>query len=93
MVDNRDVGLQNPNHLQPSCGFSRESLKKTEAPDMATRYCSPYSAPNKAGRLNEGKRKEIQEERKPTRKKGTLKEATYDWKRKDDRDSTGKRME
>ncbi len=47
------------------------------------RYYPPYIAPNKAGRPKEGKRKKgILEETKPKRRKGTAKEASDDWNRK-----------
>lgn len=75
--------LQYPLNLHSLCDFSIESIKQNELPEMTMRYCPPYSAPNKAGRPHEGKRKKgILEERKPKRKKGTVKEATDDWNRK-----------
>jgi hypothetical protein len=62
------------------CDFSIESLKQTELPELSMRYCPPYSAPNKAGRPKEGKRKKgILEETEPKRRKGTAKKAINDW--------------
>ncbi len=53
------------------------------APDLAMRYCPPYVAPNKAGRPKEGKRKKgCLEGKKPKKRKGTTREATDDWNRK-----------
>jgi hypothetical protein len=74
--------LQYPLNVHSLCDFSIESLKQTELPEVIMRDCPLYSAPNKAGRPHEGKRKKgILEERKPKRKKGTVKEATDDWNR------------
>ncbi len=75
--------LQYPQDLQSLCDFSIETLKKTNAPDLAMRYCPPYVASNKAGRPKEGKRKKgFLEEKKPKKRKGTAREATNDWNRK-----------
>jgi hypothetical protein len=75
--------LQYPTNQHSLCDFSIESLKQTEPPELSMRYCPPYIAPNKAGRPKEGKRKKgILEEKKPKRRKGTAKEATDDWNRK-----------
>ncbi len=80
MVDYRDVVTPVP--PQPLCDFSIESLKQTEPPELTIRYCPPYSAPKKAGRPHEGKRKKgILEEKKLKEKKCTVKEATDDWNR------------
>ncbi len=58
--------------------------------DLAMRYCPPYFAPNKAGRPKEGKRKKgCLEEKKPKKTKGTAREATDDWNRKQ---SKGKQL-
>ena len=82
--------LQYPLNLHSLCDFSIESIKQSETPEMTMRYCPPYSAPNKAGRPHEGKRKKgILEERKPKRKKGTVKEATNDWNREQSRGKHG----
>jgi hypothetical protein len=82
--------LQYPLNLHSLCDFSIESIKQSETPEMTMRYCPPYSAPNKAGRPHEGKRKKgILEETKPKRKKGTVKEATNDWNREQSRGKHG----
>ncbi len=82
--------LQYPLDQHSLCDFSIESLKQTEPPELSMRYCPPYSAPNKAGRPKEGKRKNgILEEKKPKRRKGTAKEATNDWNRKQSKGKQG----
>ena len=76
---------QYPQNEVPLSDFSLESLKDTLTvqPDMTMRYCPPYTAPNKAGRPKEGKRrKSYLEEKRPKKRKGTALEATEDWKKK-----------
>ena len=73
---------QYPQKIDSLCDFNIESLKKTQQPDLSMRYCPPYSAPNKAGRPKEGKRrKSYLEEKRPKKRKGTALEATEDWKK------------
>jgi hypothetical protein len=85
--------LQYPQDQQdPLCDFSMESVKESHVAETSWRYCQPYAAPNKSGRPKEGKRvKGVLEERKPKRKKGTAKEASDDWNRKQKKQKTGKK--
>ena len=72
---------QYPQDQVPLSDFSLEILKDTLTvrPDMSMRYCPPYTAPNKAGRPKEGKRrKSYLEEKRPKKRKGSALEATED---------------
>jgi len=83
--------LQYPLDQVPICDFSMESVKESDMPQTSWRYCPPYVAPNKAGRPKEGKRvKSVLEEKKPKRKRGTAKETTDDWNRKQKKGKLGK---
>lgn len=74
---------QYPQQLQSLCDFSLNNIKKVVAPDLTWRYCPPYTAPNKSGRPKEGKRrKSFLEEKKPCKRKGSVKEASDEWERK-----------
>jgi hypothetical protein len=63
--------------------FCIESLELSEQPNQSMRYCPPFVAPNKPGRPKEGKRKKgCLEEKKPKKRKSTLKEAVDSWEAK-----------
>ena len=74
---------QYPQKIDSLCDFNIESLKKTQPPDLSMRYCPPYTAPSKAGRPKEGKRKKgCLEEKKPKKRMHSANETVNDWQAK-----------